>query len=297
MINSKYSKKNILKIIFSTEFYSISIYIIYIAITKKIALKECMHNFFPIIFNQYWFITYYCILFFIIPYINMLLKNLKKQELEVGIIMFGVILYIIPTITNNFYGLSKLIYLIYGYMLGGYVSLYKKKNIFNKYISKKIFLYVSILEITYIIILNIIATRNTKLQYFTTYLGGISKVTTIILALEIFCMCINKSLKTNKYINYIAKHTLAVYIITDNVFIRELLWRHIFYERNFNNIFFFIIYILISISLTFTMAIIIDIVKEKIVDKTLLKKYVDFIEKIFNNLRKNILKIKENSVE
>lgn len=271
MFDNKYDRKNMLKIICVTNFYSILMYLIFNY--KNIRLIELIKNLFPIIFNKYWYITYYLILFFIIPYLNIVIKKLNRKEnvqlLGILIIMF----YFIPTFTNYFYDVSKLIYLIIGYLIGATIKKYGFILDFKKI---KFILFITI----FVILSSIIVFETINLTNHSKYLLGISKLSVLIISICLFYIFISKKSFSNKTINNIGSMMLSVYIISDNENVRNLLWKKIFYLRNIENIFLFIVYTIFSILAVFGICIIIEIARKRILEKRLMKLY----GKIYNSL-------------
>lgn len=81
MYNSKYKIKKLLNIVATTFFYSLTIYAIQIIVFKSdLNISELIKSIFPIAFGKYWYITYYCIMYMMIPYMNKIIKKFRKKR-------------------------------------------------------------------------------------------------------------------------------------------------------------------------------------------------------------------------
>ena len=127
---SKYS--NLLYLWICTVFYSVIIHLYY----KKyhpyfFPNNKLITNFFPVIYNKYWYFTSYFGMYLFIPLINKGLSIINKNELKIIVIsLIGIfiiwrdfiIIYSDPFILNSGYSvLGLLIFYITGAYLGKYV--------------------------------------------------------------------------------------------------------------------------------------------------------------------------------
>ena len=108
----------------------------------------------------------------------------------------------------------------------------------------------------------------------------------LIIAFSLFCIFKNMNFY-NKKVNYIASLTLYIYIIHENILVRDYLrkdiWKWIGEKFTYNNI---IIETLIYAVILFIVSLIISIIY-----KYTIKKIIDFVvEKIYNSKLKNIYK-------
>jgi len=82
----------------------------------------------PVIKNQYWYFTSYFGLFFLIPFLNILVRTLDKRSFKLLVITLFTLFSIIPTITSidifRIYGGYSLIWLVVLYFIGAYIKLY-----------------------------------------------------------------------------------------------------------------------------------------------------------------------------
>ena len=84
-----------------------------------------------------------------------------------------------------------------------------------------------------------------------------------------------KQEKSNKIINTIASNVFAVYLISDNNYIRSIIWNKLFNVSSYINSYYLILNLIISVLFIFIICIIIEVLRkmtiEKIVDKFIVK--------------------------
>lgn len=298
MIQKKFDIKKTIKLIIKVLIYSIICLII--AIYKNSELLNIatkVSSFIPIITNEYWFITTYFLMYLFHPYINKLFFILKKKELEKLFIGIFVIWAVIPIFTLGEFGFSTLLWFMFIYMLGGYLKIYGNPFLENKKIN-------IIAIILIIILLTIIpveiaewkkvyeANNDGVKNILKLYLlkkgidiynfNTINSAFILILSVSFFSIFKNRKPIRNKILNSISKHTLGVYLMHDNPFIRDLLWKDIIHCNTYIKSKIFILNATVVIPAIFIICLIIDYIVDfvferniyKIVDKILIKRII-----------------------
>lgn len=96
MINSKPSIKRVLLVWTQMLFYSLGIYVILIVFRlTPFSIGDLLKSFFPVSFNQYWFMRVYFYLVLCFPFLNALINRLSKRGHQYFICL-GIILMVIP---------------------------------------------------------------------------------------------------------------------------------------------------------------------------------------------------------
>jgi len=159
-----------------------------------------------------WYIELYIALALIIPFLNVLIKNLSKKELQllIGVLLFSVS---IPAFINDNPDFSilylpnywKIIYPVVYYFIGAYICLYHEEISIKNH--TLIFMYVT--SIVYIIqLLYRYASPYTKIVE-----GYYPSIINVILASSFF-LILFKNIKKSHYIfDIISKYTLSTYIM------------------------------------------------------------------------------------
>ncbi len=237
MVKSKIKLRKIILLELEILFYSIGIYLILVIFNKiNFSKKEFINVCFPVISSQYWFLTAYMGLYVLIPFLNKLANSLNKNQYKLLIIILTILLSIIKTINpnNNVFSNSNgytLTWFLYLYLLAGYMRIHYVKE------TKKIKLFILyILIVSVQLFLKVFFVKNLYIQNnYISHLLGYDNLFVLIESLVVFLFfkdikIINKF--TNKIILFISPLTLAVYLIHDNNFIRNILWNRVFKTCN-----------------------------------------------------------------
>lgn len=297
MIKSKIKIKKMLMLELQILFYSILVYIIlscfkYVDFRLNDFIKVCM----PIITGQYWFLTAYMGLYFLIPFINKLVANISLKEYKNLIILLTILLSVVKTIysgnsifeANNGYGLTWFIYL---YLLAGYIRIKYgdskvKINKFN--VGILIYLAITVIQI-------IIGKTNLPiLQNYKNNSLSYNSFLVLIQSVVVFLFFKDVEIKNSiikKIILYIAPLTLGVYLIHNNCYLSNILWGKIIKTTEYlgENIYKILIILGISVFFIFTVCCIIEKIRILIFD--LISKVVNYIKKKvipYNKEEKNV---------
>ena len=286
-INKKNNKNSrIIELIIITLFYSMCIfsifYIFNLCDVRKLGYKELIFNIFPILKGRYWYITCYVFLFFVIPYINMLCNYMSKDNYKKLLIILFILFTIIPNIfgMNDFFHINNgysPFWLIYCYIVGGYIKLYDIKLDI-----KKIIKYILILLFSTLIINSLIRIigysflhKVVKGDWFINYISPLTLSTSILLLLLFKNININN--KLNKVIIYLSGASFAVYIIHCHKLIYDYVLINLYKPFiEYNPILVFLI-IIGSIFLVYITCSIIDFLRKKIFNIFRINRLINYI--------------------
>lgn len=251
-------------------------------VNVKIIIKEL---FTPFYYNgysgNYWFIYCYIIFYLLLPYLNKLVNCISNGELKR--------LCIILTIFVNIYNFafenigSRFLEFIFVYVAIAYLKK-NKNNIIEK--NAIMFFIVSYL----LVILGVIGLKALG-QYFDlkilykliSHFYERDNLLIQTIAFSIFYIILRLKPFNSKTINKIAKHTLGIYIITDNILLRtgenSILFQGIFSSYQYFNSWYYGIYCLVELVLIFAVCIILDFIIDLIVNEKNIQK-IKFIRKI-----------------
>lgn len=242
-----------------TFFYSILSYVLLIIFSDStsFSIKDFVKSSMPIMFNAqnncYWFIAQYLALYMLYPFINCLLKNIDKEQHQTLIFILLLFLSIYASVyfANNGFSISWFILL---YIIGAYIKKYNLPSIYRiSSISFYVFLPVPVLVVGSFYDLGILPLSG---RYNNLYVLLMS----IILFLS-FVKMKNFTGKSEKYILAISPHTLGVYLIHDNHYVRKYLWGGIEQIGGINCC---IIYLLIFCCLIFIVCVFIDSIRNRV---------------------------------
>lgn len=275
--------EKILKLLMQIMFYSITIYIILVLMNKKdFSIVSLLKNCLPITFKKYWFASTYFILYLFTPFINKFIKNLSRNEHLEYIILSLFIFSILNTLTGQDYYGNELVQFIIFYSIGSYMKLYPDNKLNNN--SVKIFIVSAILIAISIITMDLLGA---PFANHSTYLLKRTSLLTIAISTSLLSIFSQKKPFSNKIINDISSCTFGIYLISDNCYMRAILWKDIFKNSNFISSNYLLIHMILTILIVITSCIIIDKIRKEILEKPIfkiLKKKITFIEEKIDSL-------------
>lgn len=294
LVKSKPNFKKILYLILEMEFYSIICYIAMVLVGEfPFNVNLLIQSLIPILYGN-WFIKTYIVLYLFIPFINKMIDRLDQKEFKKLLLLMLLIFVVIPTIAISMpYEVGNLLIFIFAYMVGAYIALYPNKYTEDIQFNIKgslIFITLLVLSVIVIDIIGILM-KSTYLLNKSMHFGNKYSIFTFLLAMFVFLVF--KNIKfTSNLINNIATSTLGIYLIHDNIFIRNWLWNVCFPNSNYLNSNYIYVHFFVKVMMIYIVCLIIDKIRmifEKAFQKDIDNLYnsiINFITKYLE--RKNI---------
>ena len=266
-VNSKFTKNYYAKIItlfIKTALYSLISLLIYRFIFNfSIDLEDFIES--CIFILDHWYIRMYIIIMLLAPFINRLLKSLNKNEFRRLLAINFIIYILLNTFLNYSIDLGDLYFMFFYYIFGAYARLHKnaeRKNIHNLYIS----LGCALLMILSVFCLDTLANilKSDYIFAHALYFKKYNNLLSFGFAYYLFLFFSNIHFE-NRTINTIASTVLGIYIIHDNRFIRDLIWRK--WELSFDFYSNPLMYYLIKVFSVLILCIIIDLLFTNTIEK------------------------------
>lgn len=298
--NYKYS--NLLYLWICVFFYSVLIHLIFKLNFPIFKNRNIIYEFFPVIFNRYWYFTEYFGMYLFLPLINNGIYHLNENDFKILIISIHGIFIIWKDFINNKSSIfhmnngHSVLWLLSFFITGAYISKYKFK-IYNKksYFSclKFITIFISSTILCYYpknynVNLNKILVNKIK-QIFCLRVNSLSMILQAISLTLFIATQINYSKIFIKIITFTGQFTFGVYLIHEHKFVRAYIIRNLFkkdsiklYEETI------IFLVLIRGILIFFICIIIDYLRNLIFSYLKIKKLCILIEKNIKIILKNI---------
>jgi len=226
--------------------------------TGNIALniKNLLYFVLPFTLQEYWFVNTYVYLIILIPFINILIENIDKKNfnyLLLVLLVLNSILSCIPNVTVILNSGYSVIWFINLYLIGAYINKY---NI-NIQKTHNFILYIfSILILTF----SFVALYNLKSLNFAMKLLNYNNILVLIPSILLFNLALNINLSDNKskLILFISQSCFSVYLITENIFTRNVLWNKLINTFKYCDTYIYPIYYLGILVLIFIVCIVID---------------------------------------
>lgn len=209
-----------------TFYYTFTIFIILLMFKiVPFSYSFVFQSVFPLTSDHYWFVTAYIMLIIFTPFINNILVNISKRGLIYLILVITVFGNVLPQIGNiSFTVNSSLGYIIPSYLVGAYLSKYGLR-IGPPYLDALIIY----------LLVTIFSGLSYKMSYTRMANFFTDGIFQLIIALLIFTGILKKEAYHNKIINAIASTVFSAYLITEDHFVRPIIW-NIFSFRNVKNL-------------------------------------------------------------
>ena len=293
-----------------TWFYKVVMMLVLIA-TSLIAKPDIiirLHTYLPIDYGTYWFINSYLILYLISPILNKIINSSSKKNLQKVILTLFIIISVLSTVTrdvfyNTLTGRSLCTFILL-YFIGAYIRNYpisdsyfmkpfsnnaKRLIYFSTYLFAAIMSTFCWLGYTYLHPLGAFANEVGSILSF----NHVSYASPIVIIQSIGYFLYFSTLNfKNKFINKVSSSTLAVYLISENIFLREMIYDKIGLTKITNITISLILEILIATIVIFIICTLIEILREKIFrliyNSKIAKKNRVFYQNYFKKLGLNI---------
>lgn len=285
LVKSEFKVKKLLKIWVEVVFYSISIYIILIILNiEEFNIIKVIKSCFPVITNQYWFVTSYIALYVLSPFINKLIYALDKKEyktlLIILFIMFSVFSILPSEMSLDKTGGYGIIWFVCLYLIAAYIRLYINDEFLKKHRNKFIVMYLLtglITTIGILLIKNIVTKFGIKDISFKLLAYNVPNVLIASICLFLYFKTIKiKNKYLNKLILQIAPLTFAVYVIHEQPILRKILYTDILHTEICYNNPYGILIVLSSIIVIFSICTLIEYIRVNILK--LIKNKVNLLD-------------------
>ena len=285
--NKILNTRQVLKFWGQVFFYSITISAIFmISGIRKPDAVSLLRTFFPVTFESWWFARAYFVLYIIHPFINMLLHKLDKNLYQKLIIILAVLWVVIPTLTTSSYQSNSLIWFVTLYCIAGYIRLY---GLNSKFTSKHyciFFAVFSLLRYLSCVVLMLIGTQITLVARGALVFYEQQSVLTVISAISLFMGFEKMHIKQSKWINVIASAAFGVYLIHENFIMRPFLWLTVCKNNQKQGSLMLIPYSVTVAILIYVSCTIIDLLRQRLIEKSYMKLVDKYTKNINTSLRK-----------
>lgn len=241
LVNSrKVGKDKIISFVLDIYFFST------LSIFMALAMKKYtfhLQDLLPVTFSYYWYITVYLIIYVLSPFINNFIHSLSKKSFQKLLIAIFCVFSIIPTLagiivggTEEFGFYNRFVWLLFMYLVGGYLYIYQKDLAIMNNSPKKI-IHILLKIVFFVAIFAYFAIQgniNTRLFNITpTYFWGPNSVVMCFASILLFSLFYNLKIANNKLITVLSSSTLSIYLLHEHPKLVHILWQNIFPISNF----------------------------------------------------------------
>lgn len=289
--SSKYNKQKWFFMLCEIWFVSMFIFVVMLIIRKgDISGEIFLNSIMPTTFTSNWYLTCYLLFWPIHPLLNVVINKLDKQHLfRISTALF-VIYACFNFIKKDSFFPSTIILWITIYFVMAYIQLYLK-NFADSVKYNFVLLLVGfvgwfgIAFMANFLGLHISFLSDKVLRWQTNYNPFL-----IILAIALFNL-MRKLTFTNKIVNYISSLSLLVYIIHENIVLRNYcrtaLWNYVYENYGYSHI---LLWVFIIFFIVFIFALISSIIYDKTI-RTFIRKLADTLYSIIRNVYLKVEKL------
>lgn len=268
LVDKNFKISRICKLWIEVEIFSVFITTFSIIISgNSISSGQLIVAFFPFLSKQYWYFTIYIGVFFLSPYLNLIISKFSKRDLEKMLGMIFILVCIIPTVIN--FDLfetptGSLFWMCYCYLIGGYI---KKYNIKIKYSALWYVVGATVMWVGRFVYE--IIKSNVNIEYkggvfltLDTYVSPFCLMS----AIGLLFMLKNREVRNNvlgRIISNIAQMSFAVYLVHDNVALKKYIWNDLFVSVGNFNIALQICSIILTATVIYSVCILIEYVRRR----------------------------------
>ncbi len=274
MCKSQISTKKFLKLFLELMFYKIVIYLIFVITGyEQVSLNGVVKAILPFTSIASNFTGCYLMFFLLIPFLNVLVKNLNERQHVLLLCVTLFIYTIIGTLPKFTVVMNYVSWYIVLYFIASYIRLYPKR-IYEKTVVWGILALLSFIisALSVVAITYLAAKLDKSINYQYYLLSDSNKILAVITAVCAFMFFKNLKFKC-KFINAVASTTFGVLLIHANGDImRKWLWFDTVKVVESINTQYAILHAILSVLIIFVVCAIIDYLRIILIEKPLFKK-------------------------
>ena len=271
MVDKSFKLSNVLRIAMQTLFYALIALFILFLFNRDININIAINTLLSPINGLYWFVTAYIGMYILSPFLNIVARKINNNY---GLLIFlGFFISIVPFIfVSSHFMVDNIRWFCFIYLIGAYL----KHTDMPVLLQKRA-------EITFWLMIMIMWGSSLVLYFFhekynmtwdldkANYFHKMNSPTILIAGIALFLIFSKKNFR-NKTVNFIAGSTFACYLLHDNTYTKDIIWKNIFnIDRVLNKSIIIVIpHLLLCIVTIFIAAISIEFIRKKI-EKILLK--------------------------
>lgn len=270
MVDSEFKFKRIFRVWLEMLFYSVGCLIAVCLLSGSgVGVGTAVKAFFPFATCQYWFMTEYIILMFLSPYLNVVIRNISKEQHKKLLFILFVFTSVIPTMPGCPQTVFSAVgFYIFIYLIAAYMRLYSTPFWEKQGRNVGLGLCSFAVILVSVLVMDFFGMRMTVFAQKATFLVGQKSPFVLICAISCFMFFRNMEIPYSKFINYIAKSTLAIYLIHSNQNFRDYMWSVVFQNSKYADAPFLFFYELACTLIIMIICTLIDIARRECLEKT-----------------------------
>ena len=273
-VDSKWSVGKLIRLWLQVLFYSILVPVVLsifgLADISSMGLGMKQQIFLPISYEHYWFASSYVMLYLFSPVLTIAIDKLDKKQLGATIAVLVMVFcgfksvnpYLIPW---DKYG-DDVVWFLVLFLIAGYIRKYGIPMITSGRKGAVVYILFSLFTFFIAFAVSFIVRVTGKMEYYMDMTNCYNYVTVLIASIGLFIAFSHIDIKPNKWINRIAGYTFGVYLLHENIVLREL-WPHLLGIDAAQGQWWQIFHMLICIVILFAAGCAVDALRTLVFDK------------------------------
>lgn len=287
LVDTEWKLKKLIAVVAQVWFYAMLIPVICLIFgigdVRSWSIYEWVNAVLPLQMDHYWFATAYVLMFMLSPVLAAGVKQLSKKQLEVTIGVLLIYFCVFKSISPILLSTDKYGYdypwFICMFLIAAYIKLHGTEDggvrigrfyLWNSGKKSAVWYFaISVLTFCFSVVLGMITARIGKFDYYMNMVYSYNHVLTLLASLSLFFAFKHwqpKEGKATRFLCKIAPYTFGVYLIHENIAIRNL-WPGWFSVEQVRGSLLFIPYMLIVIVCVFAVCMGIDWIRKAVFDK------------------------------
>ncbi len=280
----RFRTKKVVMLLFQCSFYSTALAIIMLLFHKtELSRQDILESVFSPAYNLYWFVTAYCLLYTIYPFLNKIINGISVRTLGRFLIVLTLFIPVYHVFIEDA-PIDAFLFFIYLYLLMGYLK-QTPGNWFEVHAGKG-FLFTTLFIVFYGIansaagtFLHLEVLQEHAFRFATRY-----SPLMVLDAIFLFYLFQKLNIGVSKTINTLASATLGIYLFHEYPYARSLLWdgllkvKEVYYTKSF------FLCLLLSVICLYVIGTFIDLLRRHLLEQPLLRLRFEAGEKLCSKL-------------
>mgnify|MGYP003314730107 CR=1 FL=1 len=177
----------------------------------------------PLLNGHYWFVTTYCCLMLLVPYLVVLLRGIDRLR-HGALIVILVTLFSVLQKKAEMYGFSPLAWFVTVFFIGAYIRKWVDLARVRKWIPILVLAVSAAIVVGWIVYCDL-KVLDGKLKYKWTNIREMNSLPMLTISVATFVLFAKLKPFTNRFVNALASCTFGVYLIHEHPLVIPFLWR------------------------------------------------------------------------
>ena len=278
---SRFKVNSLIRIIAEAWFYSLVIGVAFFAYQPdSFAWGDFLKSFLPTRSGLPWFVTAYVGLYLISPFLGRAVGDLSHEAHRKVLVVGALVFSAVPTLTGCMFVTSDLSWFAFLFLVGAYIRKYG----INKGCYTKMLWGGSVFLIASTIVLNILSGIYPAIADTTTFFANMYTIPALLTSVGLFCTFKNIKMESVGIVNSVAQGCFGVYLIHENVFMRDFIWGHLGIIFSWGSTFMTIALLLLGACGLFLVCTAIDLIRIRLIEKPFLSLFERKAERMFERV-------------